>query len=57
MFGVQRDSWRVQAFAKYLFDDDGQNDRFVQCASSVCSRVFTIPIRPRTIGVKFGQTF
>ena len=55
--GVDRDSWRIEAFAKNLFDDDGQNDRFVQCASSVCSRVYTIPIRPRTIGLKFGQTF
>lgn len=55
--GVDQGSWRVEAFAKNLFDDDGQNDRFVQCASSVCTRVYTIPIRPRTIGLKFGQTF
>jgi iron complex outermembrane receptor protein len=56
-FGVNKDSWRVEAFAKNLFDDDGQNDRFVQCATAVCTRVYTIPIRPRTIGVKFGQSF
>jgi len=56
-FGVEKDSWRAEIFAKNLFDDDGQNDRFVQCASSVCTRVYTIPIRPRTIGVKVGQTF
>jgi len=55
--GVDKGSWRVEAYAKNLFDDDGQNDRFVQCAPSVCSRVYTIPIRPRTIGLKFGQTF
>ncbi|WP_430421683.1 TonB-dependent receptor [Phenylobacterium sp.] len=55
--GVDSGSWRVEAYAKNLFDDDGQNDRFVQCAASVCSRVYTIPIRPRTIGLKFGQTF
>jgi outer membrane receptor protein involved in Fe transport len=55
--GVDRGSWRVEAFAKNLFDDDGQNDRFVQCASSVCTRVYTIPIRPRTLGLKFGQSF
>jgi outer membrane receptor protein involved in Fe transport len=55
--GVNKDSWRIEAFAKNLFDDDGQNDRFVQCASSVCTRVYTIPIRPRTIGLKVGQTF
>ena len=56
-FGVVRDSWRAEIFAKNLFDDDGQSDRFVQCASAVCTRVYTIPIRPRTIGLKVGQTF
>lgn len=55
--GVEKASWRIEAYAKNLFDDDGQNDRFVQCASSVCTRVYTIPIRPRTMGVKFGQSF
>lgn len=55
--GIDKGSWRIEAFAKNLFDDDGQNDRFVQCASSVCSRVYTVPIRPRTIGLKFGQSF
>jgi len=55
--GVDSGNWRIQAYAKNLFDDDGQNDRFVQCAASVCTRVYTIPIRPRTIGLKFGQTF
>lgn len=55
--GVNRESWRLEAYVKNLFDDDGQNDRFVQCAPSVCSRVYTIPIRPRTIGLKFGQSF
>jgi outer membrane receptor protein involved in Fe transport len=57
VIGVNKDSWRIEAYAKNLFDEDGQNDRFVQCASSVCSRVYTIPIRPRIIGLKFGQTF
>lgn len=56
-FGVARESWRIEAFAKNLFDDDGQTDRFVQCAPAVCTRVYTIPIRPRIIGVKVGQTF
>jgi iron complex outermembrane receptor protein len=55
--GVDSGSWRVALYAKNLFDEDGQNDRFVQCASSVCTRVYTIPTRPRTIGLKFGQTF
>ncbi|MBL8773122.1 MAG: TonB-dependent receptor, partial [Phenylobacterium sp.] len=55
--GVDSDSWRIEAYAKNLFDEAGQNDRFVQCAASVCTRVYTIPIRPRVIGLKFGQSF
>ena len=55
--GLDRGSWRVAAYVKNLFDDKGQNDRFVSCASSVCSRVYVIPIRPRTVGVRFGQDF
>jgi iron complex outermembrane recepter protein len=55
--GLDHESWRVEAYVKNLLDEDGAQDRFVQCASSVCSRVYTIPIRPRTIGLRFGQTF
>jgi outer membrane receptor protein involved in Fe transport len=55
--GVKKDNWRVEAYAKNVFDEDGQIDRFVQCAASVCSRVYVIPIRPRTIGLRFGQDF
>lgn len=55
--GLRHGSWRVEAFAKNLLDEEGQIDRSVQCASSVCSRVFVVPIRPRTIGVRFGQSF
>ncbi|HVI31497.1 TonB-dependent receptor [Phenylobacterium sp.] len=55
--GVQRESWRVEAFAKNLLDEEGQLDRGVQCAPAVCSRVFVTPIRPRTIGLRFGQSF
>ncbi|MET0272300.1 MAG: TonB-dependent receptor [Phenylobacterium sp.] len=55
--GVQRDAWRIEAFAKNLLDEDGQIDRSVACISSVCSRVFVTPIRPRLIGLRFGQSF
>ncbi|WP_374470635.1 TonB-dependent receptor [Phenylobacterium sp.] len=55
--GVQRDNWRFEAYVKNLFDENGQIDRGVQCVSSVCTRVFVTPIRPRLIGVRFGQSF
>jgi len=55
--GVEKGSWRLEAYAKNLFDEEGALDRFVQCASAVCTRVYTIPIRPRTVGLRFGQSF
>lgn len=55
--GVEKGTWRVEAYVKNLFDENGEVNKFVQCASAVCSRVYTIPIRPRTIGFRFGQSF
>jgi outer membrane receptor protein involved in Fe transport len=55
--GVQRANWRMEAYVKNLFDDDGEIRRSVQCVSSVCTRVFVTPIRPRIVGVRFGQSF
>ncbi len=55
--GLERGSWRVEAYVKNLFDEDGALNKFVQCNAAVCSRVYTIPIRPRTIGFRFGQSF
>ncbi len=55
--GVEKGSWRIEAYAKNLFDENGALDKFVQCASAVCTRVYTIPIRPRTVGLRFGQSF
>jgi outer membrane receptor protein involved in Fe transport len=55
--GLRRDNWRVEAYVKNLFDEAGQIDRSVACASDVCSRVYTTLIRPRTIGLRFGQEF
>ena len=53
--GLTNGSWRVEAFAKNLFDEDYQVDRGVAC--TVCTRVFIDPGRPRILGVRFGQTF
>lgn len=53
--GLTNGSWRVEAFAKNLFDEKYQVDRGVAC--TVCSRVFVDPGRPRTVGLRFGQTF
>ena len=53
--GLTNGSWRVEAFAKNLFDENYQVDRGVAC--TVCTRVFVDPGRPRIVGLRFGQTF
>ncbi len=53
--GLSRGPWRVEAFAKNLFDEAGQIDRAVAC--TVCTRVWVTPIRPRIVGLRFGQSF
>lgn len=55
--GVTSAGWRVEAFVKNLFDEDGQIDRSVQCNTAVCSNVYVNLIRPRTVGLRFGQSF
>jgi hypothetical protein len=54
---VNQGSWRAELYVKNAFDENGQIDRSVACASAVCSRVYVTPIRPRTIGLRFGQQF
>jgi outer membrane receptor protein involved in Fe transport len=55
--GVKKTSWRAELYVKNLFDEHGQYSRFVGCNASHCTHVYTYPIRPRTIGVRFGQDF
>jgi outer membrane receptor protein involved in Fe transport len=55
--GFTHTSWRAELYVKNVFDENGQLDRSVACASAVCSRVYITPIRPRTIGLRFGQSF
>jgi iron complex outermembrane receptor protein len=53
--GVKSGNWRVEAFAKNLFDEKYDIDRGVAC--TVCTRVFLDPGRPRIVGLRFGQSF
>ena len=53
--GFRSGDWRFEAYAKNLLDSDGQTDRHVPCGP--CQRVYSIPIRPQTIGVRIGQDF
>jgi len=56
--GLGKDGWRAELFLTNAFDEDGQVSRFAQCAEAVCgSQVYVVPIRPRTIGIRFSQEF
>jgi outer membrane receptor protein involved in Fe transport len=56
--GLERDNWSIEAFLRNAFDERGEIGRTTQCAVSVCGgRPYTIPTKPRLIGVKFGQKF
>jgi hypothetical protein len=41
-----------------LNDSRASLTRSTECVESVCgAEVYSVPLRPRTIGVKFGQKF
>jgi hypothetical protein len=62
---VERGKLRFELFAKNIFDERGQLNRFIPCTLSTCGQVipgipqdlYVVPTQPRVIGVKFGQSF
>jgi outer membrane receptor protein involved in Fe transport len=56
--GVRKDSWFVEAYLKNAFDERGNVTRYAECATQVCgAQTYIVPVRPRTIGLRFGQNF
>lgn len=48
----------MELYAVNLFDERGQVTRYTQCAEAVCGdNTYYVPIKPRTVGLKFGQKF
>ena len=57
-FGFGKNNWTVDIFLNNAFDERGQGSRFAQCREPVCGeQVYVVPIRPRTFGVRWTQTF
>ena len=64
-FGGEKGNLSVELFAKNLFDERGQLNRYTPCTLSVCGAtfpgvpraVYVVPIQPRLIGIRIGQTF
>lgn len=56
--GVERSNWRLEAYIKNAFDERGEESRYAECATQVCGpQTYIVPIKPRLIGIRFGQTF
>jgi iron complex outermembrane receptor protein len=55
--GVTRDKWTMEFYVENLFDKRGEAIRYTSCAPSACSLVNVIPIKPRQVGISFGQRF
>ena len=55
--GVQRGNWTAEFFIENLTDKRGEQIRYTSCAPETCSLINVIPIRPRLVGLSFGQRF
>jgi outer membrane receptor protein involved in Fe transport len=66
--GYRRNAWSVDLFASNLTDERAEVSKFTACAETVCGapgvvpeyptgQVYTNTIRPRTIGLRFSQSF
>ncbi|MBC6981232.1 TonB-dependent receptor [Caulobacter sp. 17J80-11] len=58
VFGVEKDGWSGELSILNAFDERGEVTRTVACAEAVCgTRAYTVPIQPRTIGVRIGKRY
>ena len=55
--GMRRGNWTAELFIQNMFDNRGQAYRYGPCAPETCTVVDVIPIKPRLIGLQFGQKF
>jgi outer membrane receptor protein involved in Fe transport len=56
--GLGRDNWWVELSLENAFDERGQINRFVECATGTCGpQPYILPIRPRLVGLRIGQRF
>jgi iron complex outermembrane receptor protein len=53
--GAEFSRFTAELFVENAFDERGQLSRYVQC--SVCTRVYIVPVTPRTVGFKLGAKF
>ena len=55
--GFEKDGMNIQFIVNNLTDKRAELNRFTPCTIKVCTRTYTVPAQPRTIGIKFEQRF
>jgi outer membrane receptor protein involved in Fe transport len=55
--GVKHGNWTAEFFIENLLDNRGESIRYTTCVPQTCSLINVIPIRPRLVGVTFGESF
>ena len=63
--GADHGNFSLELFAKNLWDEHGEVNRYTPCTTGVCAvgypgvapAVYVVPIQPLTVGIKFGQKF
>jgi iron complex outermembrane recepter protein len=56
--GVDRDNWSLELALDNAFDERAETYRYSECTQTVCGpETYVIPVRPRTISLRFSQKF
>jgi outer membrane receptor protein involved in Fe transport len=57
-FGIARETWSAELFVDNAFDERASLYRYTECDASICGGiVYSVGLRPRTVGLKFSQKF
>jgi iron complex outermembrane receptor protein len=57
-FGIARETWSAELFVDNAFDERASLYRYTECDASICGGiVYSVGLRPRTVGLKFAQKF
>ena len=55
--GIAHERWTAELFVENVTDRRGEAYRFTSCRVATCRLINVVPIRPRLIGISFGQKF
>jgi hypothetical protein len=56
-FGVSHHDWHTELYIQNVTDRRGEVYRYTTCVPEICSLINVIPIKPRLVGLSFGQQF